>query len=215
MERMSESQLKSGLSTTLGERFQSVSRTETKRRGEAIYKVGDTPSGVYIVKQGLVGLTLLGISGREHLMRLFGPGRFFGHRSLFANEPYHASAVALEPTTLQVIPKDEITKALANDLELYQELLYVLSRELRRCEVQHVHILENQVLSRVAQAVVYLKDLHADHNWTRQEIANFCASTTSTVIKTLAELEERALIRQSGRTIEILDRDGLIALQDE
>jgi CRP-like cAMP-binding protein len=59
-----------------------------------------------------------------------------------------------------------------------------------------------------------LKDLHPDHNWTRQEIANFCASTVSTVIKALSELEELNLIKQDGRSIQVLNRDGLIALQD-
>ena len=75
-------------------------------------------------------------------------------------------------------------------------------------------ILENEILVRTAFAIVSLKDLHPDHNWTRQEIANFCASTTSTIIKALAEFEERGLIEQTGRKIKIIDRAKLIALQD-
>lgn len=75
-------------------------------------------------------------------------------------------------------------------------------------------ILENQILPRTAQALVYLKELHPAHKWTRQEIANFSASTVSTIIKALAELEAKGLIRQEGRSIDILNREGLIALQD-
>ena len=97
---------------------------------------------------------------------------------------------------------------------LLRDVVKVLSKELRRCETHQVMILENQILVRTAQAVVYLKDLHPDHSWTRQEIASFCASTVSTVIKALSELENLNLIKQDGRSIQVLDRDGLIALQD-
>ena len=73
-------------------------------------------------------------------------------------------------------------------------------------------ILENQILSRTAQAIIYLKDLYPEHNWTRQEIANFCASTVSTVIKAMAELEDMGLIKQQGRSIEILKREELLQM---
>ena len=79
--------------------------------------------------------------------------------------------------------------------------------------MQQVKVLDQQILPRVAQAVVYLKDIHPQYRWTRTELANFCASTTSTVIKALAELEYLGLIKQKGRDIHVLNRNGLIQLQ--
>ncbi len=104
---------------------------------------------------------------------------------------------------------------IANSPVLLKDVVVVLAKELRQAEIQHVMILENQILARAAQALIYLKDLHPEHSWTRQEIANFCASTVSTIIKTLAELEARGLILQEGRAITILNREGLLLLQDE
>lgn len=185
------------------------------RRGEVVYREGDTPRGLYFVEKGLVGLVLIGAtSGKEHLLRFFKQDQFFGHRSLFANEGYHGTATALEPTILKVIPRQVILRLLESQPHLYKDIVFVLAKELRRCEVQHVMILENQILSRTAQSLIYLKDLHPDHKWTRQEISNFCASTVSTIIKALAELENRGLIKQEGRSIEVLNREALIALQD-
>lgn len=183
-------------------------------RGDTIYKTGDLPQGLYFVQQGLVGLTLVGASGKEHLLRFFKVGQFFGHRSLFSEEPFHASAVALESTVLQFVGKREIFAVLDEDPRIYRFVVRVLAQELRRSEMQHVMVLENQILARTAHALVYLKDLHADHKWTRQEIASFCASTTSTVIKALGKLEEMGLVRQKGRSIDILDRDALVSLQE-
>lgn len=188
----------------------------TKKRGEAIYREHDSPKGLYLVEEGLVGLILHGaVSGKEHLVRFFREGQIFGHRALFAEEGYHGTTLALEPTRLRLLPRAPLLEALGHSPTLYKEIAQILAKELRRAELQHVMILENQILSRTAQALVYLKDLHPEHRWTRQEIANFCASTTSTIIKALAQLETKGLIRQEGRDIEIVDRQGLIELQDD
>lgn len=195
--------------------FESQSTASSLKRGETVYREGDLPKGIYFVKTGLVGLVITApTSGKEHLMRFFRQGQFFGHRALFSEEGYHGSAVALEPTELKLVNKATIMKAIETNPKLLLDVVTVLSKELRRCETHQVMILENQILGRIAQSVIYLKDLHPGHNWTRQEIANFCASTVSTVIKALAELEEMGLIEQSGRSITVLNRDGLIALHD-
>lgn len=208
-------ELWSELSTEIKWQFESQSKSIELKRGEFVYRQGDLPRGIYFVKQGLVGLILVGqTSGKEHLLRFFRQGQFFGHRALFSNEGYHGTSVAIEPTVLKLVPKEIVMMAIEKQPTLLRDVVKVLSKELRRCETHQVMILENQILVRTAQAVVYLKDLHPNHNWTRQEIANFCASTVSTVIKALSELEELNLIKQDGRSIQVLNRDGLIALQD-
>lgn len=195
--------------------FESQSKTLIFKRGEHIYSQGESPKGIYFVKSGLVGLTMTSSkSGKEHLLRFFRQGQFFGHRALFSKEGYHGSAVSLEATTIRFVPTDAVFAAIKKNPNLLEEVVNVLAKELRRCETQHVMVLENEILPRVAQSLVYLKDLHPEHNWTRQEIANFCASTVSTVIKAMAELEALGLVSQEGRIIQILNRDGLVALQD-
>ncbi|GIL18390.1 MAG: cAMP-binding protein [Oligoflexia bacterium] len=204
------------LPTEVKWQMESQSQIIEVKRGDSIYRQGDQPRGIYFVKKGLVGLVLTGASsGKEHLLRFFKEGQFFGHRALFSNEGYHGSSVALQQTTLQLVPKTTILSVIDKHPIVLQDVVRVLAQELKRCENHQVMILENQILGRTAQALIYLKDLHPDHNWTRQEIANFCASTVSTVIKTLAELENMGLIRQEGRSIHVLDRDGLVALQDK
>lgn len=183
------------------------------KRGEIVYSEGEEPQGIYLVEKGLVGLILLGASsGKEHLMRFFKKGQYFGHRSLFSQEGYHGRTVCLEPAELSFIPKKTIFEILESQPHLYRGIVEILAQELKLAELQRVNILENQILPRVANSIVYLKELHPLHKWTRQEIANFCASTASTVIKAMAELEEKGLIRQESRDIVILDRDGLLEL---
>ena len=209
----------STLWTNLSPDIQEIFATNTKilefKRGEHIYRASERPSGIYFIENGLVGLLIIGKeSGKEHLLRFFKSGQFFGHRSLFSDEDYHGNTIVLEATRLSLIPKKIILNVLEKHPLLYKEIIMIIAKELRRCENQHVMILENKILGRTAQAIIYLKELHPDHNWTRQEIANFCASTVSTIIKTMAELESMGHISQIGRAIEILDREALLNLEN-
>lgn len=211
---MNYSTLWTNLSADIQEIFDKNAHHLDFKRGDQIYRASETPNGIYFIESGLVGLLMIGRdSGKEHLLRFFKTGQFFGHRSLFSDEEYHGNTIALEATHLKLVPKKIILEVLENRPILYKEIVMVIAKELRRCESQHVMILENQILSRAAQAIIYLKDLHPDHNWTRQEIANFCASTVSTIIKAMAELEDMGLISQKGRAIEILNRKALLELE--
>lgn len=210
---MNYSSLWSNLPTDVKDMFDNNSIILNCKRGDKIYDAGEIPRGIYFIESGLVGLLIIGIeSGKEHLLRFFKEGQFFGHRSLFSEEPYHGNTVALENCKIRLVSKVHVQAALNKHPEMYKEILLVTSKELRRCENQHVMILENQILPRTAQAIIYLKDLYPEHNWTRQEIANFCASTVSTIIKAMAELEDMGLISQKGRNIEILKRNELLQL---
>lgn len=180
------------------------------KRGSFIYRTGDAPQGLYGVRSGLVGLVLAGPSGKDHFMRFFTSGQVFGHRTLIAEQTYHATTLALETTVLDFLPKNDALKLLSEYPKLYQVIMKQLANELYHCESQLVSILDQHILPRIARAIVYLKEIHPSYRWTRSEIASFCASTTSTVIKALAELEYMQLIKQKGRDIVILDRQGLI-----
>lgn len=197
------------------ERLDHHSVTLEFKRGDVIYSSGDKPKGLYLILTGLVGLSIIGEeSGKEHLLRFFTSGQFFGHRSLVSEENYHAGSIALEKTTVKLLPKAILSQILDEHPILYKDLAKYLGKELRRAENLHIMVLENQILPRTAQAIIYLKNLHPDHNWTRTEIANFTASTTSTIIKAMAQLEDMGFIRQSGRSIEILNKEELLKLQN-
>ena len=212
---MNSQELWSDFPTDIKKLFLNTAKSLNYKRGQYIYRQGELAQGIYFIESGLIGFIVTGsTSGKEHLLRFFKQGQFFGHRALFSEEEYHGSTQAIEPTVLKHVPKKIILSAFEQQPQLFYKMIKVLSKELRRSENHQVMILENHILVRTAQALIYLKDLHPQHNWTRQEIANFCASTTSTVIKALAQLEDLKLIRQTGRTIEVLNRAELIALQD-
>ncbi|QDK44899.1 Crp/Fnr family transcriptional regulator [Bdellovibrio sp. ZAP7] len=186
-------------------------RVEKFKRGDVIYKMGENPQNIYFLKEGLVGLVVWGESGKDHLLRLFKKNQIFGHRSFFAQEPYHASATVLDDTTVLVLSKDEMRVRMKGNCDLAEKLLQTLATELRRSEEKQVVLTEKDVTARIAESVVYFKDLHPTHSWTRQEIADFCGTTVATVIRTLAKFVEDGLIEQRGREIVILKKEELLS----
>jgi CRP-like cAMP-binding protein len=185
-------------------------RSRTYRKREFIYEAGEIPKGIYLVNSGLVGLTAVTRNGNEQLLRVFRQGQYFGHRALLAEEPYHATATSLEASEICFIEAQSWRSALQSDPHFCDSVLKTLARELRDAEMRRLSISDDDVLTRAAEALIYLHELKPDHDWTRKEIALFIASTAPTIVRALAKLESRGLIRQSGRKIEILDRAGLL-----
>src|SRR5438309_9470489 len=66
------------------------------KAGQVIFYADNDPLGIFTIQSGLVKLEVTSPSGAAHTLRLMGPGAALGYRSLFANEPYHASAIAVE-----------------------------------------------------------------------------------------------------------------------
>lgn len=185
-------------------------RRKDYKRGDRIYQMDEAPLGMYLVDKGLVGLVIIGEKGHEHLVRLFKPGEVFGHRSLFSNERYHATATALDETSVSFLPKEDVRSLMGPNCEVAEFFLGVLARELKIAEQKQIALSEKDVSSRIAETVVFLKERYPDHLWTRQEIADYCGSTAATVIRTLAKFEELGWIEQVGRDIKILDRNALL-----
>ena len=186
-------------------------RLQKFKRGDVIYKMGEDPQNIYYLQSGLVGLVVWGESGKDHLLRLFKQGQIFGHRSFFAQEKYHASATVLQDSEVLVLSKDEMRERMKGNCDLAEKLLQTLAAELRRSEEKQVVLTEKDVTARIAEAVVYFKELHPTHSWTRQEIADFCGTTVATVIRTLAKFVDDGLIDQQGREIIILKKDELLS----
>ncbi|MCB9253750.1 MAG: Crp/Fnr family transcriptional regulator [Bdellovibrionaceae bacterium] len=200
----------SGMAPEIVAPLEACSIRKTYKKGESLYLMGDEPAGIYCLEKGLVGLVTVSTSGRERLVRLFKAGQYFGHRSLFAGESYHANAVALDPVECRVFPKKDVMELCRKFPEFAVGIAQKLARELGRAEHWLGFMTDRQVSERVADGLLYLKAAHPEHNWTRREIADFCGTTTESVIRTLAAFEAEGLIRQKGRHIDILQREALL-----
>lgn len=182
------------------------------KAGQVIFYSGNMSLGIFTIQSGLVKLEAVSPNGAAHTLRLVGAGGALGYRSLFANEPYHASAIAVEDCELCFIPKAEIMSIFAAHPHLAMKLLTHVSKDLRIAEEKWVGQMDKGAPERVAEALVFLQDHFSQQQWTRREIAQWAGTTPETVIRTLAQFEKDGLIDQSdGRNIRILSKERLAA----
>ncbi|HWU41777.1 MAG TPA: Crp/Fnr family transcriptional regulator [Bdellovibrio sp.] len=180
------------------------------KAGQVIFYAGNDPLGIFTVQTGLIKLEVTSAAGATHTLRLMGTGGALGYRSLFANEPYHATAVAVEDCELCFIPKADIMEVFAKFPNLALRLLEHISKDLRVAEEKWMGQMDKGAAERVADALLFLQDHFSHQVWTRREIAQWAGTTPETVIRTLSQFEKEGLIDQSdGRSIQIVSKEKL------
>ncbi len=178
--------------------------------GQSIFYAGNDPLGLFTIQKGLVKLEVTSPTGAAHTLRIVGPGGSLGYRSLFAGEPYHASAIAVDDCELCFVPKAEIMNIFKLYPDLAMKLLSHISKDLRMAEEKWMGQMDKGASERIAEALLFLQDHFTHQSWTRREIAQWAGTTPETVIRTLAQFEKDGLIDQTdGRNIRILSKDGL------
>ncbi len=180
------------------------------RNGQYIFYSGNQPLGIYLVSKGLVKLEVSTATGHSHTLRIIGPGGILGYRSLFANEPYQASALAMEDVEICFIPKADMQMVFKNHPEIVLKFLNILADDLHQAEKKWMNQMDMGASERVAEALVFLQENFKNQEWTRRDIAQWAGTTPETVMRTLAQFEKDGLVNQSsGRQIIILDLDSL------
>jgi CRP-like cAMP-binding protein len=188
--------------------------TNHYKRGQYIFYEGNMPSGLYCVDSGVVKLEASGAAGQNHILRLVRKGGMLGYRSLFAGDPYRASALVHEDSTVCFIPREALLKLVEKYPSIALAFLSRISQELRQAEGRLCGATDKAAGERVAEALLFLKDHFPEQTWTRREIAEWAGTTPETVMRTLSQYEDDGLIRQTGRKIEILKKNALMELAD-
>lgn len=201
---------KKALSDKKGENFY--------KKGQVIFYEGNHSNGLFCLFDGKVKLTKLGKDGKEQIIRFSQNGDILGYRSLLSNEPYQATATAMEDCHICMISKDNFLHIIEENPRLSLKVIQLLSNDLKNAEQHLLDVAQKTVKERISESLILLKNTFgylADEatiniNMTRSEIADMAGTTTESTIRTLAQLSEEKLIRLDGKNIVITDLKGLI-----
>jgi len=193
--------------------------TNQYKKGQVIFYEGNQAYGLYCIFAGRVKLIKTGVDGRQQIVRIAGPGDLLGYRSLFAEEPYAATAETLEDATICCVDKNAFFPLLAKDRELALGIIKKLAKELREAEDLATSIAHRSVRERMAELLLMLKETYGkpskkgtiiDLQLSREEMAEMIGMTQETAIRLLSDFKKEALIDVKDREITILDPKGLV-----
>jgi CRP-like cAMP-binding protein len=126
------------------------------RRGESIYSQGDAAEAVMYIQKGGVKLSVVNGSGREAVVAMFGPGDFFGEGCMAGQALRMGTTMAITPTTLLAIQKNELLRVLHSEHELSDHFIgYMLAHNIR-VEEDLVDQLFNSSEKRLARTLLLL-----------------------------------------------------------
>ena len=158
-----------------------------------------------------MGLFHVSETGKETFLRVFNKDCIFGHRSYFAETPYHASSISLTQSKLTLISKEECRRICEKSPHLLKELVKIMAHDLGEAELRMAGLQDKTANVRIAEALVYLKLKHPQHIWTRKEIAEFSGSTFETVTRVMTALSNAGLLKKNGRDYSIENPEKLLS----
>lgn len=105
--------------------------TRAFRSGEIIFREGDPPRDeAYMIHIGRVEVRKQ-VGDEERVLRVLAKGELLGELGLFGKSPRSATAVALEPVTLVVIPAKRLNYLVRTNPALAVAIIRDLSVKLR------------------------------------------------------------------------------------
>jgi CRP/FNR family transcriptional regulator, cyclic AMP receptor protein len=184
-------------------------------RGEVIFLAGDPGVNLCIIESGRVKLTLTSAElGREVALDHLGPGDIFGELALLDGEPRSADAIAVEPTRLLLLRRDDFRAFLISHPSVAIDLLADMSRRLRRDAqtIQDAAFLD--VPARLARVAMRLAEPGPDGvlrtpRMSQAELASLVLTTRATLNKFLGMMTDQGLLRWEGGRVVVLDEARL------
>jgi len=195
-----------------------VSRHFTK--GELIFSEGEQGDGFYVVTAGMVKIFKLSIEGKEHIMRIVGPGESFGQVSVYAGRTFPAAAQAIAKSNLLFLPRNAFVDLITHNPSLALSMLASLSMRLREFTVHVERLALKEVPGRLAAYLIHLVDEQASEpelvslNISKVQLASLLGTTPETLSRILSQMADSGLIEVKKRDIRIMDYQGLEELAE-
>lgn len=194
--------------------------TNHYKKGQTLFFQGNPAFGLYCISTGKIKVTKVAPDGKESIVRLAKDGDILGHRSLFTEEFYQATATALEDCTICFLDKKFILKAITDKPAISFNIIQKLSQDMGAAETKVASMYQKNVRERLAELLLMLKETFGErdenNSWkleiklTREEMASMIGVANETLIRFLSEFREDGFIQQKGKTIYIVDEESLI-----
>ena len=189
-------------------------------RRQVIYLPGDPGNQIYFINGGRVKCSKVTRDGKELTLAYRGAGQIFGELAVFDESPREEMAEAMKNVIITELPCSVFRSLLLADAELAFRFASIVGERRKRLETKLEHLVFRDVQAKLAALLLELGEeygieteegLQIGLKITHQEMANLIGSTRETISLTLAQFKKKNLIDMNGRTVILLDIEGLRA----
>ena len=199
--------------------------------GEIIFNQDtDSSESVYTLRKGLIKICKSLPDGRIQIMRILVPGCLFGIDG-FVGESYNHTAKALTDCEVCRLPLEELSDLRRNHPEIDRAILSRFIKNLRQTEDMLLELGAKKAPEKLATYIISLSEsykanglklsndalnLSSKEEWhslplSRSEIGSLLGLTIETVSRFFSDWKRKGFIKESKRSIQVLDANGLKA----
>lgn len=194
-----------------------VSTRKKVKRGESLFRNGQTFQSLYAVRLGFFKTSLGSHDGREQITGFQLPGELLGFDGV-STDTHSVDAVALEDSEVCVLPYGQLEKIAAQFAPLQHQIHKVMSREIVREQGVLMLLGSMRADERIAAFLLNLAERYKQLGYasnefllrmTRQEIGGYLGLKIETVSRAFSTLQKRELIEVDGKKIVLRDNIAL------
>jgi len=200
------------------QRVAAVSSVREFDKGDALFSEGDASDSLFTVVAGRVKVFKATARGSDVILEIFGPGDPVGAAAAYEGRVYPASAVALEPTTCLVIPRQAFFSLLETHPTMVRGLLVGLTHRLVELTNRLTELSGGRIEARMARFILKLADDMGQRRpegtfialaLSRQELADMIGTTIETSIRIMSRWSKQGIVRTEPDGFLLADRQAL------
>ena len=221
VDSLREHHLLAGLTPQQLQRLLAVSQMESYEAGQLLFHREQPAQNFFILIEGQVNLVLYSKGGEEKIVEIIRPGMSFAEAVMFMEAPgYPVSAVAAMPSRIGRFPNREYLAILRDSPETCLRMLGNLSQRLhtRLRDIEYLtlesatHRLIRLIESRLPADDTGPAEVRLQES--RQELASRLSMKPETLSRILRHLTDAGAIVVRGRSLQVPDRQRLLAMMD-
>ena len=197
-----------------------VAQRRSVRRGESLFRTGQTFDALYAVRTGFFKTCTSSEDGREHVTGFQMAGELLGLDGI-GTDRHTCGAVALEDSTVCVIPYSQLESLSRDFTELQRQFHRIMGREIVRDHGVMMLLGSMRAEERLAAFLLNLAQRLKARGFsstslilrmTREEIGTYLGLKLETVSRCFSKFHEDGVLKVHQRHVEIVDEAALQAL---
>ena len=192
------------------------------RRGTYLFHQGDDSPEVFFLVAGRVEISSDSSSGHRQLHTTLDRAQFFGELGVLGGMARTASALALEESSVWVVPAPAFVELLSEEPGAARSILRALARNVQSQEAFVEDLLYLDLKGRVAKRLLQLVAPSLDELpedgavvpsiVTHADLASLCGGSRENVTRILSDLQRRGFVERDGRRFVLKKISGLARL---
>ena len=197
--------------------IRAVAAEKTYPKNAVVLTEGEMGDSLDMIMSGKVKVFIGDEEGREIILKILGPGAFFGEMSMIDKQPRSASVTTTEPSTFLVLTHSNFERCVEQQPRIGNLVMQMLAQRVREADRKIGTLALMDVYGRVASTLLELSvynngKLVVGEKLSQQDLANMVGASREMVNRILKDLSDRGFISIESKAITIINREFPLSL---